>query len=203
FGCKEQPLVISEVERLTGGKFGKRIVCFLSAMPYFFCFAARGICHPDGPGSSADRDQRQFLSNTRKPEKGNTATIRRPAWHHVAIGAWRQITNTFAAEIINSNEAVITTIADQGDLASIRRPSWTRVVPAKLSDLMCCRRTRDGSNPQLLSSSPQRELSIWRKFDVFAAFLAAAHLAKHSRSAFIHVTSPNLLLPSRHAARRL
>ncbi len=169
-------------------------------MPDFPGITGRRIRHFDCPGKRENRDQCNLLLKAGTSNKGDRASVRRPARHAVAVGRGRKIAHAIAAEIVDCDKTVIVAVTHERDLASVGRPLWTGIVPAKVGELMGRRRPRNRSDPQLLARRPNRELSIRREFDIFAFFRCAPHLAQHSGSAGIYINRPDLLLARSQAA---
>src|SRR5437879_3624440 len=165
-GGEEHLVIRRKIKRAVRGEFGEGIVGCVSTMPNFFSIAGRGVCNPDRPRRHADWNEWKLLLQTGKTHKGNALAIRRPPWADVAISARREIANAVAAEIVNRDEAMITSAADKCYFASIRRPPRAGVFAPQIRELMSRSCPGYRSNPQLLVRSPNRKLSVRRKLGV-------------------------------------
>src|SRR5947209_17430908 len=119
-GGEEHLVIRRKIKRAVRGEFGEGIVGCVSTMPNFFSIAGRGVCNPNRPWRYADRNEWKLLLQTGKTHKGNALAIRRPQWADVAHSARRQIANVVPSEIVNRDEAMIASAADQFYFASIR-----------------------------------------------------------------------------------
>src|SRR5919198_3633062 len=189
-GGEHNPIIRRKHEGSLGRKPGERIVGPIAAVPDLSSLARRGIRDPDRPRYDASRNQGHFFLDARHADKRDLPPIRRPAGIEVAIDAGREVTHGVAPEIINCDEVVIFAMADKSDLPSIARPLGFGILAADIGQLVSRRCSRDRRYPQLLARGPYRKLAVRREFDIFAALLAATHLAKQTRSLAVRVHGP-------------
>src|SRR5260370_38613070 len=125
----------------------------------------------------AYRNQRQFLFIPGGTHKDYPLAVRRPARCRSLIDAGREISNGVATEIVNGNQAVTVTLADEGDVFAIGRPFGLNRRSAYRSQFSGRLFPINSGQPKLLLSGPRRPLAVAPNLNIFTPFLRATHIA--------------------------
>src|SRR5437868_9229816 len=74
-----------EVERTLSAQLGKRILQFISAVPYRTSCPRGRVSHPQRPRIGAHGDDRKLVLFPMSADEGNLLPVWRPAWHRIFI----------------------------------------------------------------------------------------------------------------------
>src|SRR5690348_5532625 len=156
----EDDSVSREMEGFVFREIRKRAGEFFGAMPDGARLAGCRIGNINGPRIRSSLQQCQTLLKTMDANERNLLAVRRPTWHGVTIHRRSQVADGLAAEIVDSDEAVIASMRDKGDLRAIGGPLRRIVFAAHERELTCGHCAGYWGSPELPARGPNSHSAI-------------------------------------------